>query len=77
MKYHKNPPVLIITEDDAKFIADKVQDRGENEILAVEVKREEIMEKLVEVHDILQRLQISTMHHPTTQQKEKAQEAPI
>jgi hypothetical protein len=35
------------------------------------------MEKLVEVHDILQRLQISTMHHPTMQQKEKAQEAPV
>jgi hypothetical protein len=77
MKYHKNPPVLTITEDDAEFVADKVQDRGENAVLAAEVQREEIMEKLVEVHDILQRLQISTVHHPTMQQKEKAQEAPV
>jgi hypothetical protein len=77
MKYHKNPPVLTITEDDAKFIAEKVQDRGENAVLAAEEQREEIMEKLVELHDILQRLQVSTVHHPTTQQKEQAQEAPV
>jgi hypothetical protein len=35
------------------------------------------MEKLVEVHDIVQRLQLNTMHHPTMQQKEKVQEAPM
>jgi hypothetical protein len=33
------------------------------------------MEKLVEVHDILQGLQKSTVHHPTMQQKEKEQQA--
>jgi hypothetical protein len=67
--YHKNPLVLIITEDDVESVADKFQDRGENAILAAEAQREEIMEILVEVHDILQRLQISTMHHPTMQKK--------
>jgi hypothetical protein len=34
------------------------------------------MEKLSQVHDILQRMQLSTMHNPTTQHKEKVQEAP-
>ena len=56
MKYHKNSPVLTITKDDAEFIIDKFQDRGENAVLAIEVQREEIMENLVEVHDILHRL---------------------
>jgi hypothetical protein len=34
------------------------------------------MEKLEEVHDIVQRLHLSTMNHPTMQHKYKAQEAP-
>jgi hypothetical protein len=36
---------------------------------------EEIMEKMVEVHDIIQRLQQSTIHHITMQQKEKEQKS--
>jgi hypothetical protein len=36
MKYHKNPPVLTIIEDDVEFVVDKVHDRGENELLATE-----------------------------------------
>jgi hypothetical protein len=28
------------------------------------VQREEIMKKIVEVHDILQQVQINTSHHP-------------
>jgi len=75
MKYPKNPPVVTITGDDEEFIADKVQDRGENTILVEKVQREEINEKLVEVHDILHRFQVNTVHHPTAQQKEKSQEA--
>jgi NACalpha-BTF3-like transcription factor len=71
MKYHKNPPTITITEDDVELVADKVQDRGEDVVRATEAQREEIMEKLVEVHDILQRLQLNTTHHPTTQQTEK------
>jgi hypothetical protein len=47
MKYHKNPPTITITEDDSEFIADKVQDREEDVVCAVEAQREEIMEKLV------------------------------
>jgi hypothetical protein len=77
MKYHKNPPTITITEDDAELVADKVQDRGEDVVRATEAQREEIMEKLVEVHDILQRLQLNTVHHPTMQQKEKTQEASV
>ena len=69
MKYQKNPPVLTIIEDDVDFIANKVQDIGENGVLAAKAQREEIMEKLVEVHEILHSLQISTVHHPTMQQK--------
>jgi hypothetical protein len=64
MKYHKNPPMITITEDDVELVANKVQDRGEDVVCATEVQREEIMEKLVEVHDILQRLQLNTVHHP-------------
>jgi hypothetical protein len=71
MKYHKNPPTITITEDDAEFVADKVQDRGEDAVCATEAQREEIMEKLVEVHDILQRLQLNTTHHPTNNRKKK------
>jgi hypothetical protein len=77
MKYHKNPPTITITEDDVELVADKVQDRGEDVVRATEAQREEIMEKLVEVHDILQRLQLNTMHHPTTQQTEKEQETSV
>jgi hypothetical protein len=30
MKYHKNPPTITTTEDDADLVADKVQDREED-----------------------------------------------
>jgi hypothetical protein len=46
MKYHKNPPILTITKDDADFIAEKVQDRGENALLATESQREDVMENI-------------------------------
>jgi hypothetical protein len=63
MKYHKKPPVITIIEDDVEIVADKVQDEGENLVRTREVRREEIMDKLMEVHDTLQRL-----HIPTKQQ---------
>jgi hypothetical protein len=34
------------------------------------------MENLETFHDIVQRMQLNTMHHPTTQQEEKVKEAP-
>jgi hypothetical protein len=76
MKYHKNPSSITIIEDYGEFVAYKVQDRGEDVVCATKAQKEEIMETLVEVHDILQRLQLNTTHHPTTQQKEKVKEAP-
>jgi hypothetical protein len=75
MKYHKNTPMITIIEDDAELVAEKFQDRGEDVVRATEVKREEIMEKLVEVHDILQRLQLNIVHHPTAQQTDKGHES--
>jgi hypothetical protein len=77
MKYHKKPPVITITEDDVELVADKVQDRGEDVVCTTEVQREEIMAKLVEVHDTLQRLQIPTVQQFTMQQTEKTQQAPV
>jgi hypothetical protein len=77
MNYHKNPPVLTIKEEDAEFVVDKIQDRGENIVIATEAQREKIMEKLVELHDILHRMQQSKIHHPTMQHKEKQQQAPV
>jgi hypothetical protein len=71
MKYHKNPPTITIKEDNVNMVAEKVQGRGEDLVCATKVQREEIMEKLVEVHDILQRLQLNTTHHPTMQQTKK------
>jgi hypothetical protein len=56
MKYHKNPPIITVTEDDVELVADKVQDKGEDLVRTIESQREEIMAKLVEVHDTLQRL---------------------
>jgi hypothetical protein len=53
MKYHKKPPVITITEDDAELVADKFQDRGEDVVHVVEAQREEIMAKFMEVHDTL------------------------
>jgi hypothetical protein len=40
MKYHKNHPTITITKDDADFVADKVQDGGEDKVRATEVQRE-------------------------------------
>jgi hypothetical protein len=77
MNYHKNPPILTITEDDVEFIVDKFQYRGEDVVHATDAQREEIMEKLVELHDILHRLHISKMNHPTMHKKEKAQKSPV
>jgi hypothetical protein len=73
MKYHKNPQYSLLqkTMQNSSQIKSKIE--GKMQYIATEVQREEIMEKLVEVHDILQRLQQSTIHHPTTQQKEKEQ----
>jgi gamma-glutamyl phosphate reductase len=77
MKYHKKPPVITITEDDVKLVADKVQDIGEYVVRVVEAQREEIMDKLVEVHDTLQRLQIPTTQQSIVQQIEKTQQVPV
>jgi hypothetical protein len=48
MKYHKNPLVLTITEDDVEFVSDKVHDRGENALVSAEAQREDIMNNLEE-----------------------------
>jgi len=53
MKYHKNLPTITIIEDNAKFFIDNVQYRGEDAVCTAEAQREEIIERLVEVHDIL------------------------
>jgi len=71
MKYHKNPPIITITKYDVELVAEKVQDRGEDVVCTKKAQREEIMEKIVEVHDILHRLQVNTMHHSTMQQTKK------
>jgi hypothetical protein len=76
MKYHKKPPVITITEDDAELVEYKVQDRGEDVVCITEAQMEEIISKMVEFHDTLQRLQIPTMKQFTTQQTEKTQQAP-
>jgi hypothetical protein len=54
MKYTKEGPVITLTEDDVEFVADKVQDRGEDVVHAAEAQREEIMAKLIEFHETLQ-----------------------
>jgi hypothetical protein len=50
-------------------VVDKVQDRGEEVVCIAEAQREEIMAKLIEVHETLQQLQDSsstTGHNATT-----------
>jgi hypothetical protein len=76
MKYTKEGPVITLTEDDVEFVADKVQDRGEDVVCVAESQREEIMAKLIEFHETLQQLQIHTVQQATTQQPEKTQQPP-
>jgi hypothetical protein len=39
MKFHKNPPMITITEDDVELVAHKVQDRGEDVVRATKKQR--------------------------------------
>jgi hypothetical protein len=36
MKYTNNALIITLTKDDAEFVADKVQDRGENVVCIIE-----------------------------------------
>jgi hypothetical protein len=56
MKYTTEDPFITLIEDDAEFIVEKVQDRGEEVVHIAVAQRKEIMEKLIEVHETLQNL---------------------
>jgi hypothetical protein len=58
-------------------VVEKVQDRGEEVVCAVEAHREENMAKLIEFHETLQQLQIHAVPQATTQQHEKTQRHPV
>jgi hypothetical protein len=58
MKYTKEDLVITLIKDDVEFIANKVQNRGEEVVHDVEAQREYIMAKLIEVHETLQKLHI-------------------
>jgi hypothetical protein len=75
MKYHKKPPIIILIEEDVEIVANKV-DRGEDVVHIDEAHREEIMEKLVDVHDTLKRMYIFTFKQATLQQPKKTQKPP-
>jgi hypothetical protein len=77
MKYHKNPPVVTLTEDNVEIVADKVQDRGEDVVHATKAQREDIMEKLLDFHDTLQKIHIFTVHQDTSQHPEKTHQPPV
>jgi hypothetical protein len=47
-------PIITLTEDDAELFADKVQDREEEVVCIVEAEREEIMVKIIKVHETVQ-----------------------
>jgi hypothetical protein len=64
MKYTKEGPIITLTEDDTKFMADKVQDRGEDVVHDIESHREEIMAKLIEFHETLHQLQFIQYYRP-------------
>jgi hypothetical protein len=66
MKACKNIPQLTLTEDDAKLVAEKVQDHTTEALYDAEKQREEIVKKLTNAKDALGKLQIIT-----TQQKIK------
>jgi hypothetical protein len=66
-KYTMEDPVITLTEDDVEFITDKVQDRGEEVVHVAEAQREEIMAKLIEVHETLQQLQSQAVPQATMQ----------
>jgi hypothetical protein len=65
IKYTKKYPTITLTKDDAKFVADKIQDRGEEVVRIVEAQKEDIMDKLTEVHETLQQLQTQEVPHAT------------
>jgi hypothetical protein len=56
IKYTTKYPTITLTKDDAKFVVDKIQGRGEEVVCIVEAQREDIMDKLIEVHETLQQL---------------------
>jgi hypothetical protein len=57
MKYTKEDLVITLTEDDVEFVEDKVQDIGEEVVHATKAQIKEIMEKLMEFHETIQKLQ--------------------
>jgi hypothetical protein len=69
MKVHKEVPQLTLTEDDAELVAEKLQDHMTEAWYDVENQREEIVKKLTEVKDALDKLKLTTV-----QQKEQAQQ---
>jgi hypothetical protein len=73
---HHKDPVITLTEDDAELVTDKVQDRGEEVVCIAEAQREEIMAKLIEVHETLQQVRSQAVPQATMQQQEKTQRPP-
>jgi hypothetical protein len=56
MKDTKEDPFITLTEDDVEFMVEKAQDRGEEVVYVVEAHREDVISKLIESHETLQKL---------------------
>jgi ribosome recycling factor len=56
MKVQKSVPKYTITEDDAKLVAEKVQDCTTDLFEEVEKQRESIMKELMEVKQVLEHI---------------------
>jgi NACalpha-BTF3-like transcription factor len=65
-KYETEDPDITLTWDDVELVANKVQDRSEEVVRTVEAQREEIMAKLLEVHENIQQLRSREESQATT-----------
>jgi nucleoside-triphosphatase THEP1 len=59
MKEQNNPIELTIIEDDTELVVDKVQDRGEELLYVTESQREELMNTIMEVKNVMEILQLT------------------
>jgi gas vesicle protein len=75
-KYETEDPDITLTWDDAELVMDKVQDRSEEVVRTAEAQREQIMAKLLEVHENIQHLRSQVESQATAQQQEKTQRPP-
>jgi hypothetical protein len=67
-KYDTEDPDITLTWDDAELVVDKVQDRSEEAVKTIEAQREQIMAKLIEVHENIQQLWGHAESQATVQQ---------